>query len=220
MVAPDGDFIRSMLDQYIRDGLGRPHWQVNSTNKLSAFMQRTFKYKGKDFGFGSDPRSGTTRDPHKAHYAIGNAKYTNTLSSKILLEAGYSTAYQHWTGFNQRNVQFPRYLADGTPTIRKWLTNGRSQDTALNNNFDCAMPEGCLNWISNGQDQRTADIRRVLVGSVSYVTGTHNIRPVSRTLSVRFTSTRIGRRTWCSGLPTIGQRRSMCTRRRATGSRT
>src|SRR4051812_11834054 len=43
LVAPNGDFIRSLLDQYIRDTLGRVTWQVNQKNKLAAFMQRTWK---------------------------------------------------------------------------------------------------------------------------------------------------------------------------------
>jgi hypothetical protein len=176
LVAPDGEFIRSMLDQYIRDTLGRLTWQVNQKNKLAAFFQRTWKRKGKDFPFGTDPRAGTQRDPSKAHYGIGNAKYTNTLTSKILLEAGYSTAYQHWTGFNQPAVRLPRYLADGVTVNPAWIRNARIQDTALNINPRCAYPGGCQNWVSNGQDQRTADIRRVVVGSMSYVTGTHNIK--------------------------------------------
>ncbi|MCM3879401.1 MAG: TonB-dependent receptor, partial [Vicinamibacterales bacterium] len=176
LTAPNGDNIRSILDQYIRDGLARLTWQVNQKTKVAAFMQRTWKRKGKDFGFGTDPRAGTQRDPSKAHYAIGNAKYTNTLTSKILLEAGYSTAYQHWTGFNQPAVRLDRYLADGVTVNPAWLANGRITDTASNINPRCAYAAGCLAWVSNGQDQRTADIRRVVVASMSYVTGTHNIK--------------------------------------------
>jgi len=175
LTAPNGDFIRSILDQYIRDTLGRVTYQVNQKNKIAAFMQRTWKRKGKDFTFGQDPRSATQRDPHHGHYAIGNAKWTNTLSSKILLEAGYSTAYQHWTGFNQPYNDYPRYLADGTINPL-WFANGRKTDTALNVNPDCAYTFGCTAWISNGQDQRTEDTRRVIVGSMSYVTGSHNIK--------------------------------------------
>jgi hypothetical protein len=169
LIAPNGDFIRSLLDQYIRDTLGRVTWQVNQKNKLAAFMQRTWKRKGKDFGFGQDPRSGTQRDPHHGHYAIGDMKYTNTLTSKILLEAGYSTAYQHWTGFNQPYNDYAR-------TDPRWFYNAQKTDTALNINKDCAYTFGCTQWISNSQDQRTEDTRRVVIGSMSYVTGTHNIK--------------------------------------------
>jgi len=176
VTAPNGEFIRSILDQYIRDGLGRVTWQINQQNKLAAFMQRTWKRKGKDFGFGEDPRSGTQRDPNKGHYAIGNTKYTNTLTSKILLEGGYSTAYQHWTGLNQPQNDYPRYLPDGVTINPLWFNNARTTDTALNVNPKCAYSFGCTAWVSNGQDQRTEDTRRVLVGTMSYVTGSHNIK--------------------------------------------
>ena len=176
LTAPNGDFIRSILDQYIRDTLLRVTWQIDQKNKLSSFFQRTWKRKGKDFGFGTDPRAGTQRDPSHGHYAIGNVKYTNTMTSKILLEGGYSTAYQHWTGFNQPYNDYDRYLADGTTINPLWFNNGRIQDTALNINPRCAYTFGCTAWVSNGQDQRTEDTRRVFVGSMSYVTGTHNIK--------------------------------------------
>ena len=176
LVAPNGDFIRSLLDQYIRDTLFRATWQINQKNKLAAFMQRTWKRKGKDFTFGTDPRAGTQRDPHHGHYAIGDMKYTNTLTSKILLEAGYSTAYQHWTGFVQPQIDYSRYLADGTTTNPLWFANGTRTDTALNVNPLCAYTFGCTQWISEGQDQRTEDTRHVFIGSMSYVTGTHNIK--------------------------------------------
>ena len=105
VTAPDGELIRSTLDQYIRDVLGRVTWQISPKNKFAVFFERTWKRKGKDFGFGQDPRSGTQRDPHQAHYGVGQGKFTSTLTSKILFEAGYSSSYQHWTGFNQPEVQ-------------------------------------------------------------------------------------------------------------------
>jgi hypothetical protein len=176
LVAPNGDFIRSLLDQYIRDTLGRATWQISQKNKLAAFFQRTWKRKGKDFGFGTDPRAGTQRDPHHGHYAIGDAKYTNTLTSKILIEAGYSTAYQHWTGFVQPQIDYSRYLSDGTTINPLWFANGTRTDSAQNINPLCAYPLGCTQWISEGEDQRTEDTRHVVIGAMSYVTGTHNIK--------------------------------------------
>jgi len=96
-------------------------------------------------------------------------KYTNTLSSKILLEAGYSTAYQHWTGFNQPYNDYAR-------TDPRWLGNAQRNDSALNINPDCAYTFGCTRWVSQSEDQRTEDTRRVIIGTMSYVTGTHNIK--------------------------------------------
>jgi hypothetical protein len=175
LIAPNGEFIRSLLDQYIRNVTDRMTWQVSPKNKLAAMFQRTWKRKGKDFTFGVDPRAGTQRDPHHAHYAIGDIKYTNTLSSKILIEAGYSTAYQHWTGFVQPQTDLPRYLANGQVNPA-WIANAQKTDTALNINPQCAYSFGCTTWVNESQDQRTDDTRRVVIGSMSYVTGTHNIK--------------------------------------------
>ena len=119
-------------------------WQINQKNKLAAFFQRTWKRKGKDFGFGTDPRAGTQRDPHTAHYAIGNVKYTNTLTSKILLEAGYSTAYQHWTRLQSAGQRLRRAIwPTASRSTRLWFDNAQTHRTALNINPRCAYSFGC-----------------------------------------------------------------------------
>ncbi len=175
VTAPDGELIRSTLDQYIRDVLGRVTWQVSPKNKFAVFFERTWKRKGKDFGFGQDPRSGTQRDPNKAHYGVGQGKFTSTMTSKILFEAGYSSSYQHWTGFNQPEVVEDRYLANGQINPA-WLNNARREANALFITPRCAYSFGCTAWVSNGQDQRTADAGFRVASSMSYVTGSHNFK--------------------------------------------
>jgi hypothetical protein len=175
VTAPDGELIRSTLDQYIRDVLGRVTWQVSQRNKFAVFFERTWKRKGKDFGFGTDPRAGTQRDPNKAHYGVGQGKFTSTVSSKILFEAGYSSSYQHWTGFNLPEVREERYLANGQINPA-WLNNARRESNNQMITPRCAYSFGCTAWVSNGQDQRTADAGFRVVSSMSYVTGSHNFK--------------------------------------------
>jgi hypothetical protein len=91
--------------------------------RVSAFLERIYKYKGKDFTFGQDPRASTLRDPDHAHYAIGTVKWTSTLSSRMLFEAGISTSYQHWTGSNQPG----RSKIPGTPD---WYAFAQKTDGA------------------------------------------------------------------------------------------
>lgn len=175
IVGPNGELIRSTLDQYIRDVLARVTWQISPKNKLAVFFERTWKRKGKDFGFGQDPRAGTQRDPNKAHYGVGQGKFTSTITNKILFEAGYSSSYQHWTGFNQPEVRQERYLANGQINPA-WLNNARREANALLTTPRCAYSFGCTIWVSNGQDQRTADAGFRVVSSMSYVTGSHNFK--------------------------------------------
>jgi hypothetical protein len=168
IVAPDGERVQSILDQFVRDTALRLTWQASSSNKVSAFLERIWKRKGKDFTFGQDPRAATQRDPNHAHYAIGALKWTSTISNRMLIEAGYSTSYQHWTGGNQPGRAKDRWSPE-------WYAMAQRNDTALNVNPDCAYSFGCTQWMSV-QDQRTEATRRVYQASVSYVTGTHNLK--------------------------------------------
>ena len=175
VTAPDGEIIRSVLDQYVRHALGRLTYQIDERNKLASFFQRTWKRKGKDFGFGTDPRAATHRDPYRSHMGIGNIKYTGTWSSRLLLEAGYSTNYAHQIMNNQPGDSHERLLPSGewNPV---WFANARKTDTALNINRDCAYSFGCTAWISNGSDRRVEDTRKVVAASASYMTGSHNFK--------------------------------------------
>ena len=175
IVTPQGEQLKSTIDQYIRDALGRATWQINQKNKFAAFFNRTWKRKGKDFGAGSDPRAGSYRDPRTGKYAVGQAKYTNTLTSRWLLEAGYSSPINHITIDNEPGISLPRYLPDGQFNPA-WLANARRQDTANNINPRCALAIGCRSWVSNGQDQRTIATGHRTVASASWVTGTHNVK--------------------------------------------
>ena len=175
IVTPQGEQLNSTIDQYIRDALGRATWQINQKNKFAVFFNRTWKRKGKDFGPGADPRAGSYRDPRTGKYAVGQAKYTNTLTARWLLEAGYSSPINHITIDNEPGISLPRYLANGQFNPA-WLANARREDTANNINPRCALSIGCRAWVSNGQDQRTIATGHRTVASVSYVTGTHNVK--------------------------------------------
>ena len=175
ITTPQGEQLKSTIDQYIRDALGRLTWQINQKNKFAVFFNRTWKRKGKDFGAGSDPRAGSYRDPRTGKYAVGQAKYTNTLTRRWLLEAGYSSPINHITIDNEPNISLPRYLANGEFNPA-WLANARRTDTANNINPRCALSIGCRAWVSNGQDQRTIATGHRTVASASYVTGTHNVK--------------------------------------------
>src|SRR5437667_6748570 len=169
LTAPNGDFIHGIVDQYIRDTGLRLTWQASQKNKLAGFYQRVWKRKGKDFSFGQDPRGSVNRDPYHAHYGVGNAKWTSTVTSKLLVEAGYSTSYQHWSGLNEAG----RFSADRTKPL--WYSLAQTTDTALNINYNCAYSFGCTQWQSVAQT-RTEATREFWNAAVSYVTGSHNFK--------------------------------------------
>jgi hypothetical protein len=166
--APDGEKIQGILDQHVNDVAARLTYQMTQNNKLAVFFQRIYKYKGKDFGFGTDPRASSRRDPKRGHYALGTAKYTSMLTTRLLFEGGYSTSYQHYTAYNQPGRSKER----GTPD---WYKYAQKTDTALNINPDCAYATGCTTWMSTN-DGRTEATRYVYQAAISYVTGSHNLK--------------------------------------------
>jgi hypothetical protein len=170
IILPDGTVVRAILDQFIRDPLGRLTWQATSQNKVAAWWQRTFKRKGKEFGYGESAQTATQRDPKHGLYGVGGTKWTSTISSRLMLEGGYSTAFQKWSSLDQAGVDKVR----GTP---EWYANARRTDTALNTNFYplCIYPTGCTGWTA-GSNQYWKAHRMVYSSAVSYVTGTHNLK--------------------------------------------
>ncbi len=169
-VAPDGAFLRGIADNYVRGPSLRLTWQATQKNKIAMFAQRWWKRKGLDFGAGTDPRASTFRDPRHAHHYVGDAKWTAPLSSKILAEFGYASDAFVWLGSSAPGTTVT------TPFTPQWYTMARRTDTALNINPQCAYVTGCTAWIYNGLDERQENIRNTLAGSVSYVTGSHNLK--------------------------------------------
>src|SRR5262245_20315686 len=168
IVAPDGEVINSYLDTYVRGPSVRLTWQASTNNKIAMFASRWWKRKGKDFAAGTDPRVGQFRDPTHAHHFVGNLKWTSTLSSKFLLEGGYSVAEFDWLGGPAPGVQKAR----GTP---EWYTQTRKTDTQRQIHPQCAYDTGCTAWGSL-LTQRQDNTRHVLDGRISYVTGSHNMK--------------------------------------------
>jgi len=191
IVTPQGEQLKSTIDQYIRDALARLTWQINQKNKLSSFFNRTFKRKGKDYGAGSDPRAGSFRDPRTGHYAVGQIKYTNTLTNRWLLEAGYSSPLNHITIDNEPGISLPRYLPNGqfNPSTRaaRWPSAAeRGSPTARTSG---RSPPDTAWWVL---------FRMSPVHTTS--------KPASIDRSAGRASTPSGRRIWCRTIRTTAPR--------------
>ena len=174
IVAPDGEFINSYLDTYVRGPSLRLTLQAAPKHKIASFVQRWWKRKGKDFGTGQDPRASQFRDPKHAHHTVGNIRWTSPLTNKLLFEAGYSWTLFDWLGAPMPGVEQPR----GTPL---WFVKTRKIDTQRQVHPECAFTPanaavaGCTTWGSN-QIQRQDNTRHVYQAVVSYVTGSHSVK--------------------------------------------
>ena len=95
---------------------------------------------------------------HTPQFATGSAKWTSTLSSKLLLETGLSFNREYYDNLYQPGV----FAERGTPA---WYRNVRKDDTST----------GFL-WNASGAQLGNYPDRFVYQGSISYVTGAHNIK--------------------------------------------
>ena len=93
----DGRDLLSGIDaNTITSGLLRLTYQANASNKFSAYMDRIFKDRFRPHGAGDDPATAPNHQGSPIYYT-GAAKWTSTISSRLLLEAGYSSNVENWS---------------------------------------------------------------------------------------------------------------------------
>src|SRR5207237_4266377 len=134
--------------------------------KLTAYHDQAFKFWGHDLTIipaeavpgGVNPDTGTThRDPK--FYALTQAKWTSTLSSRLLLEAGLSVEHHNWTIAPQPGV-------DEEPFTPAWYAKAARLD----------FVRGTLDTSSDFGYQTTKNQGYMPSASVRYVTGSHNFK--------------------------------------------
>src|SRR5207244_8058111 len=77
-------------DQQIRSAMLRLTWQISPKNKLGAYYDRLYKTRGHDMLAGTDPDTASFIWRSPVYYTT-QIKWTSTVTSKLLLEAGYGS---------------------------------------------------------------------------------------------------------------------------------
>jgi Carboxypeptidase regulatory-like domain/TonB-dependent Receptor Plug Domain len=144
-------------DQKIKSVLLRLTWQVSPRNKLSAYFDEIDKYRGHGMNAGDDPRT-ASQVWTSPLYNDAVLKWTSPATNRLLFEAGYSFNYEQYVITNQDGINKER----GTP---EWFAGASRRDAAL-----VTLWNGLANWGGRYPDRYNAQ------GSVSYVTGSHNVK--------------------------------------------
>ncbi len=144
-------------DQKIKSVLLRLTWQATSKHKFSVYYDEIDKSRGHGMNAGDDPAT-ASQIWTSPRYNSAAAKYTGTLSNKLLAEAGYSFNYEEYVITNQAGV-------NKTPFSPEWYANASRRDQ----NFT-ALTNGLANWGGRYPD------RFNMSGSLSYITGAHNVK--------------------------------------------
>ena len=144
-------------DQYIKSVSLRMTWQISPKNKLSAYDNRIFKFKGHEITALQDVGTASLRrDP--VLYYVAQAKFTSTVTNKLLFETGYSSNIENYTNFYQPGIRKER----GTP---EWFSNASRFDRTTGTRTTA----GSIN-LGNYPE------RFVASAGTSYVTGSHNFK--------------------------------------------
>src|SRR5262245_14212126 len=157
--APTPSSERGVDPQSINSFQAHIVWQLSDKTKLSAYNDRLLKNRGADQIAGVDPAtaSGVWKSPI---YTTGSVKLASTVSNRILVEGGFSTNLERYTILAQPGITKER----GTP---EWYTQIYKTDSALGTQW---------NFIYGGENYGRFPDRYSFAGSVSYVSGVHNIK--------------------------------------------
>lgn len=133
-------------------------WQPAEKQKLTFFYEDTKKTKGHETSgpFIAEEASNMRGGQH--HYHVGQAKWTDTVSSRLMLDAGWSLSDITWNVDYRPGVKQER----GTPL---WYSMASHQDRS----------NGAL-WVAGAPGSLTLGMRQVLALSATYVTGSHSLK--------------------------------------------
>jgi hypothetical protein len=147
-------------DQQIKSILLRLTWQASPRNKISAYFDEIDKFRGHGITAGQVTDMLTASQVWTSPlYNDAVLKWTSTVSSQFLVEAGFSMNYEQYVIVNQDGINQDR----GTPA---WYAGASRFD--INRSTITA-------GIGGGQGGRYPD-RYNLAASGSYVTGSHNVK--------------------------------------------
>jgi carboxypeptidase family protein/TonB-dependent receptor-like protein len=163
---------QGMEDQWIYNMLLRLTWQMTPKNKLTAYYDRYPKFKGHEMGALVDPETAAARrDWRHAIYYTGQVKYTSTVTSRLLLEAGYSTNIEYLYIGYQPGIQKARGSAD-------WFNQiGKSEITSPGVAFNPGQGTQYGSWNGRTGPANGIDPKKYVISTAaSYVTGSHNFK--------------------------------------------
>jgi hypothetical protein len=143
--------------QKINSVQARITWQISPKNKFSIYNDRLGKDRGAAMTAGFDPATASIVWTSPI-YTTGSAKITSTVTNKILVEGGVSFNYERYNTLYQPGIE-------KVPFSPEWYTTIHKADTALGTTWNAGTVQAGM-----------YPDRFAAAGSVSYVTGAHNIK--------------------------------------------
>src|SRR3954447_4979252 len=140
--------------QHQYSGLVRMTWQMSPRNKLSGYYDRIHKIRGSAMAPGDD-QTASSVFWNSPLYTTNMIKYTSTVSSKLLVEGGFSSNIERYNNLYQPGIEKEYGSAAWLATARHSVDAGASTNTAATAEYG-SYPD-----------------RYNMQASASYVTGSH-----------------------------------------------
>ena len=158
---------KAVEDQWVNSASARLTYQLTQRNRVTAYLDRAFKGKGHDFtdlvpaevspALIDPATAASKRNP--SMYYIGYAKWTTTLTNKLLLENGVSVAINNYSIIYQDGIAAP----PGSPNF---LLNFPRID----------ILQGTLTGASDFTPNFQKQDAQALSSALTYASGAHNFK--------------------------------------------
>jgi hypothetical protein len=169
--SPVADVVTDDGNQYVSTGnvissVTNLTWRVSDRDKIGVYLDKQHKstgprfqatYPAKPSPRGTDPETATLWQNSNYPYWVGHVKWTSTLTSRFLVEAGFSQTGTYVNYNAQEGVDAPPY----TP---EWFQRTRKSDLDLG-----------TTWNATSFFYHPSR-RQVVSASGSYVTGSHQVK--------------------------------------------
>ena len=155
--AAPGSCEQGVSDEKMANPILRLTWQMSERNKLAVYNDRALRLRGHAMTALTDPDTASVVW-HTPAFTTGSVKWTSTLSSKLLLETGFSFNRENYDNLYQPGIYAERGTAD-------WYKRVRKDDTST----------GYL-WNASSAQLGNYPSRYNMQGTISYVSGAHNIK--------------------------------------------
>jgi hypothetical protein len=171
-------------DSRMNSILARITYQANTRNKFASSFDRIFKRRPHQFGPNTDRDTASRTTEPNINYYTATAKWTSTVSSRSLLELGWSAIGQALRSNNQPGIDQPTpsqfFQCISTPCAPSGPAEIAAQGVGGDPWFHILSRNDerltSLRYESAGARTISLPYRQNLQGSYSYVTGSHNIK--------------------------------------------
>jgi hypothetical protein len=143
--------------QHQYSGMARLTWQISPRQKLSGYYDKIHKVRGAAMTPGDDQTTSSVRW-NSPLYTTNMVKYTSTLSSKLLVEGGFSSNLERYNNLYPEGIDQPYGSAS-------WFSGARHVD--LTNSLFSKAPTSATGQYPDRYNAQAA---------ASYVTGSHSVK--------------------------------------------